>query len=139
MKGVSIIGKPNSTQIENVHYIKGLKHNLISISQLCDNGYEVKFEPNPCLVKEASTGKIIFLNVRERNLYRIYLESLPSQSCLAVFKSDKWIGHKRVGHLNMKTLSKHNLVRDQPNIKYEKDRICEACVKGKKNQIQFPP
>ena len=27
----------------NVSYVKGLKHNLISISQLCDADYEVHF------------------------------------------------------------------------------------------------
>ena len=31
---------------ENVYYIKGLKHNLLSISQLYDNAYENKFEFN---------------------------------------------------------------------------------------------
>ena len=52
IKGVSKIGKPNSTEIENVYYVKGLKHNLLSIGQLYDNGFEVKFEPNACLIKE---------------------------------------------------------------------------------------
>ena len=29
--------------VQNVSYVKGLKHNLISISQLCDADYEVHF------------------------------------------------------------------------------------------------
>jgi len=55
IKGVGKFSKPNSAQI--VYYVKGLKHNLLSISQLCDDSYEVKFEPNVCLIKEASTEK----------------------------------------------------------------------------------
>jgi len=78
IKGVGKIGKPSSAHIENVYYVKGLKHNLLSISQLCGNGYEVEFEPNACLIKEVSTRKILFFGIRERNLYRICLESLPS-------------------------------------------------------------
>ena len=78
IKDLGKIGKPNSTRIENVYYVKGLKNNLLSISQLCDNGYEVKFGPNACLIKETSTRKILFSGVRERNLYRICLETLPS-------------------------------------------------------------
>lgn len=46
IKGVDKIGKPNSAQIENVYYVKEIKHNLLSIIQLYDNGYNVKFEPN---------------------------------------------------------------------------------------------
>ena len=37
---------------------------LLSTSQLCDNGYEVKFELI-CLFKEASTWNILFLGMRE--------------------------------------------------------------------------
>jgi hypothetical protein len=44
IKGKCIIGKINSAKIENVHYVEGLKHNLISISQLCDNDFEVIFK-----------------------------------------------------------------------------------------------
>ena len=32
IKGKGIIGKINSAKIENVQYVEGLKHNLISIS-----------------------------------------------------------------------------------------------------------
>ena len=53
--------KSNSTQIENIYYVKGLKHNLLSISQLCNNGYVVKFEVNACLIKEESTRKVLSL------------------------------------------------------------------------------
>ena len=94
IKEVVKIGKPNSSQIENVYYVKWVKHHHLSISEIYDNGYEVKFEPNVCLIKEASIGKILFLGVKERNLYRICLKSLPSQSCLASFESDKWFGIK---------------------------------------------
>ena len=117
-----------------------MKHNLLSISQLRDNDYEVKFEPNVCLIKEASIGKVLFFGIRDRNLYRICLESLASKSYLATFETNQWLWHRRVDHLNMKTfskLSKNNLVRDLPIIKYDKDRICEACVKGKQTKSSF--
>ena len=38
------------TYLENVLYVLGLKHNLISISQLCDKGYKVSFESSSCRV-----------------------------------------------------------------------------------------
>ena len=44
------VGTGNSTTIENVLYLEGLKHNLLSISQLCGKGYKVNFEANKCII-----------------------------------------------------------------------------------------
>jgi hypothetical protein len=49
---------------------------------------------------------------------------------------DKWIWHNRVGHVSMKTISKISqldLVRGLPKINFDKDKICEACVRGKQD------
>jgi len=40
------IGDDASIIIRNALYVKGLKHNLLSISQLCDKGHKDTFEPN---------------------------------------------------------------------------------------------
>ena len=37
--GVGKIGTSSSTHIENVLLVEGLKHSLLSVSQLCDRGY----------------------------------------------------------------------------------------------------
>ena len=33
-------------QIKNVLYVNGLKHNLLSISQLCNKGFKIEFNKN---------------------------------------------------------------------------------------------
>jgi len=38
----------SSISINNVEFVDGLKHNLLSISQFCDSGYEVVFDKNTC-------------------------------------------------------------------------------------------
>ena len=49
--------------------MKGLKHNLLSISQLCDKGYKIIFEPNICmLVCEAKFRKILLFGKRVNNM-----------------------------------------------------------------------
>jgi len=40
------IGNQHKTQIKNVLYVDGLKHNLLSISQLCDKGFKIEFNRN---------------------------------------------------------------------------------------------
>ena len=41
--GMGKIGKSESNSINNVHYVEGLKYNLLSISQMRDIGNKVKF------------------------------------------------------------------------------------------------
>ena len=50
--------------IKNILYIKGLRHNLISISELCDIGYKVSFESLLCIVTDPIDNCIIFIDNR---------------------------------------------------------------------------
>ena len=52
------------TCLENVIYVLGLKHNLISISQLCNKDYKVYFESSLCVVTNPFDGSTIFIENR---------------------------------------------------------------------------
>ena len=41
--------------IESVALVDGLKHNLLSISQLCDRGNEVWFTKEACVISDKTT------------------------------------------------------------------------------------
>ena len=49
--GVGKISTSSSTPIENVLLVEGLKHSLLSVSQLCDKGYKVSFDSEKCVIK----------------------------------------------------------------------------------------
>ncbi|RDX89697.1 hypothetical protein CR513_28542, partial [Mucuna pruriens] len=49
--GVGRIGKHPFSFIDNVLFVKGLKPNLLSISQLHDNRYDVSFNKGECIVR----------------------------------------------------------------------------------------
>ena len=51
--GIGNVGNSSSPIIENVLLIDNLKHNLLSISQLCDKYYRVIFETSKCLIENA--------------------------------------------------------------------------------------
>ncbi|KAL8108679.1 hypothetical protein AgCh_024951 [Apium graveolens] len=55
--------------IENVVLVVGLKHNLISVSQICDKGYHVNFYEEHCEIVSKSDGKITLIGVRHGSLY----------------------------------------------------------------------
>jgi len=48
--GSGTIGS-SSISINNVWLVDGLRHNLLSISQFCDNGYDVLFVKMFCLLR----------------------------------------------------------------------------------------
>jgi len=50
IKGKWIISLPGLPDIANVLYVEGLKVNLLSISQICDQDFMVLFSKGKCLV-----------------------------------------------------------------------------------------
>jgi len=56
---VGKIGIPPYHPINNVLFVERLKHNLLVISQLCDNGYNVSFNKDECIVQN-SDKSILF-------------------------------------------------------------------------------
>jgi len=62
-------GIENSTTIENDLYVEGLKHSLLSISQLCDKGHKVNFEANTCTISNETSSKVLVIGRRVNNIY----------------------------------------------------------------------
>ena len=50
-----------------VSYVNGLKHNLISVSQLCDVGYEVRFRADRGTVHDLE-GNIVLIARRDDSM-----------------------------------------------------------------------
>src|SRR4029078_4508615 len=141
--GVGKIGvSPNA--VSPVYLVKGLKHNLLSISQLCDKGLLVKFTQKECSVIDSVTQEIRFSCQRSGNIYTVrLLNSSINLSCLkAAIHDDSWLWHRRLGHISMRTIKKlasKDLVRGLPKCAFSKDRLCDACVKGKQVRSSFKP
>jgi len=49
--GMGKIGIHPYPSIDNGLFVEGLNHNLLSISQLCDNGYSVSFNKDECVIQ----------------------------------------------------------------------------------------
>jgi len=50
-KGTVRIGNKN-TKVENVLLVKYMKHNLLSVSQMCDQGHKVTFDSQKCEIRK---------------------------------------------------------------------------------------
>ena len=133
--GTGTIGN-SSTSINNVWLVDGLEHNLLSISQFCDNGYDVLFEKPNCTVINKKDKSIVFKGKRVDNVYKINFSELADQKviCLLSVNDKKWMWHRRLGHANWRLiskLSKLQLVKGLPDIDYHSDALCGACQRGK--------
>ena len=72
--GVGKIGTNSSTSIENVLLVDGLKHSLLSVSQLCDKGYLVSFDSHNCVIENKHDKNIKHIGYRTNNVYMINLK-----------------------------------------------------------------
>ena len=59
IKGKGIISLPELPDIANVLYVEGLRVNLLSISQICDQDFMVLFSKGKCLVMDEPGKKLI--------------------------------------------------------------------------------
>src|SRR4051812_10198392 len=127
--GSGIVSIGNSPSITNVLLVEGLTHNLLSISQLSDNGYDIIFNQKSCKAVSHKDGSILFTGKIKNNIYKIDLSDLKNQkvTCLMSISEEQWVWHRRLGHASLRKISqinKLNLVRGLPNLKFKSDALC---------------
>ena len=138
--GRGSIGDKDILVIHDVLYVEGIKHNLLSISQLCDKGYQVMFKSNTCEICLPNTEEVMLVGKRVNNVYLLDISSPWSIGCLLSKQDESWLWHRRIAHIHMNNLNKlisKDLVIGLPKLKFEKDHICEACQKGKQVKSSF--
>nr|GEZ25468.1 putative ribonuclease H-like domain-containing protein [Tanacetum cinerariifolium] len=151
LKGSKITGKgkikTGKLDFNDVYFVKVLKFNLFSVSQMCDKKNSVLFTDTECLVlssnfKLPDASQVLPRVPRENNMYNVNLKNIiPSGDSTCLFtkatldESNLW--YRRLGHVNFKTINKlvkGNLVRGLPYKVFTNDNSCVACKKGKQHK-----
>nr|GEV53445.1 putative ribonuclease H-like domain-containing protein [Tanacetum cinerariifolium] len=121
-KGGKITGKgkikTGKLDFDDVYFVKELKFNLFSVSQMCNKKNSVLFTDTECLVlsfdfRLPDASQVLLRVPRENNM---------------------------LGHVNLKTINKlvkGNLVRGLPSKVFTNDNSCVACKKGKQHRASF--
>jgi len=136
------IGESLSHSIDSVYLIDGLKHNLFSVSQLCDKDNLVVFSLTRYLVVNMNIGDVVLREKRHKNVYKVCISSLSQNNltCLSALNDDIMLWQKRLGHSSLSLLIKlisKDLVVGLPSIKYNDDKVSDACAKGKQVKNSF--
>ena len=130
--------------IENVALVEGLKHTLLSISQLSDKGYHAYFDNTKCIIISMISGKIVLIGQRHEKIYESILSVVTQGKVRCLFSKastkERWKWHKALSHLNFKKMNhliKHNLVKGLSQLKFVQDGLCDAYEQGKQRRISF--
>nr|GEV03249.1 putative ribonuclease H-like domain-containing protein [Tanacetum cinerariifolium] len=139
--------KRGKLDFDDVYFVKELKFNLFSVSQMCDKNNSVLFTDTECLVlspnfKLPDESQVLLKVPRENNMYNVNLKNIvPFRDLTCHFakatidKSNLW--HRRLVHINFKTINKLvkcNLVRGLPINFFENDNTFVVCKKGKQHR-----
>ncbi|GKB14161.1 putative ribonuclease H-like domain-containing protein [Tanacetum coccineum] len=150
-KGGKIISrgtiKTGNLDFENVYFVKVLKFNLFSVSQMCDKKNIVLFNDTECIVlspnfKLTDESHVLLKVPRKNNMYSVDLKNIvPKEGLTCLFakvtSDESKLWHRRLGHINFKTMNKlvkGNLVRGLPSKLFEIYQTCVSCQKGKQHR-----
>ncbi|GJU53215.1 ribonuclease H-like domain-containing protein [Tanacetum coccineum] len=139
--------KTDKLDFEDVYFVKELKFNLFSVSQMCDKKNYVLFTDSECLVlspnfKLPDESQVLLKIPRQNNMYSFDMKNIVPKdglTCLVAkaTSEESMLWHRRLGHVNFKNINKlvkDNLVRDLPLKRFENDQTCVACLKGKQHR-----
>nr|GEW67863.1 hypothetical protein [Tanacetum cinerariifolium] len=132
---------------KNVYFVKELKFNLFSVSQMCDKKNSVIFNDTECIVlspnfKLIDESQVLLSVPRKNNMYSVDLKNIVPKGGLTFLfakatSDESKLWHKSLGHLNFKIINKlvkENLVRGFPSKLFKNDQTCVACQKEKQHK-----
>ncbi|WVZ81125.1 hypothetical protein U9M48_028541 [Paspalum notatum var. saurae] len=133
--GVGSVSLSAKLSLREVAFVRNLGFNLVSVSQLLDEGFEVRFKKGACCVLDAEKTLVCSL-LPFGQVFRVDLTSVsgPARCLVTSPSADIWKWHKRLGHLSfdlLVRLSSMGLIRGLPKLRAEKDLVCHPCRDGK--------
>jgi hypothetical protein len=137
--GIGNLANTDLPKLKNVLLVKGLTANLVSINQLCDQGFSVNFTKSECLVTN-DIGEMLMKGTRSNgNCYLWVPQESEHHSTGLINKEDEvrqW--NQKLGHPNlrgMKNATSVNTIKGLPNLKINKDNIYDECQIRKQTRM----
>ncbi|KAI3825192.1 hypothetical protein L1987_06669 [Smallanthus sonchifolius] len=137
---------------DNVNFCEQLKHNLLSVSQMCDKEYSVMFDKSECLILkpgfEVPEDWILMRAPRLNDTYQIDMSVATTTSSVATClltkatELDSILWHRKLGHISyrkMNHLVRNGLVTGVPKLRFTVADDCMPCKKGKQQRKSHKP
>jgi hypothetical protein len=131
-KGTVQIGNKNE-KAENVLLVEDMKHNLLSVSHMCDQGHKVTFDSQKCDIRKEGSGKLVATAARtSSNIY--VLSEIGNEKCCLGKEDESWLCHRRMDLMhfdNLVKVIKREAVKEIPQITKPTKTLCKHCQQGK--------
>jgi hypothetical protein len=73
-----------------------MKHNLLNVSQMCDQGHKVTFDSQKCEIRKEGLGKLVATAARtSSNIY--VLSEIGNEKCCLGKEDEGYLWHKKNG------------------------------------------
>jgi hypothetical protein len=132
------IGNKNEKE-ENVLLVEDMKYNILSVSQMCDQGHKVSFDSQKCEIRKAISGKLVATAARNSSNINV-LSEIGNEKCCLGKEYESLLWHRRMGHMhfdNLVKVIKIEAVREMPQITKPTNTLCKHCQQGKKTKTRF--
>jgi hypothetical protein len=111
-----------------------MKHNILIVTQMCDQGHKVTFDSQKCEIRKEGSGKLVATTARtSSNIY--VLSKIRNEKCCLGKEDESWLWHRRTSHMHFDNLVKFNkreAVREMLQITKPNNTLCKHCQQGKK-------
>ena len=128
IKGKGIFSLLRLPDIANVIYVEGLRVNLLSISQICDQDFMILFSKGKCLIMDEFGKKLISGVCTLDKCYGLVSDADIVCNSIHLPNEDLW--HQRMGHVSYKHLLimyKHKSVLGIPKLNRVSNVVCGPC------------
>ena len=102
----------------NALLIENLKHNLLSVSQTCDQGHIVISDSQKCEIRREDSGKLVVVEPTTSSDVYI-LEIKQEEKCYIGQVDESWLWQRTMGHIsfyNLVKMSNKGDIRNMPKI-----------------------
>ena len=125
--------------LEDCFYVPSISRNIISISSLCNKGFEINFMNNCCSAKlndifyfSGTINNGIYLLDQSSQILNLHTKRLKTDNIKPSF-----LWHCRLCHISEKRLSKLHKFGDLGSFEYDSYDTCDSCLLGKMTKTPF--
>ncbi|KAI3690759.1 hypothetical protein L2E82_48966 [Cichorium intybus] len=100
---IMVITKLGKKKIQNVYYVPGLRHNLLSVGQLLQRNYDIHFKNGSCLIKDPSGNTLGRINMTENKMFPLNFKEETLFSFKLTTEQTALLWHHRFGTRTLDT------------------------------------
>ena len=141
-KGIIFVQTKGGTPklIYDVLYVPNLAQNLLSVGQLLQRGFLVKFEDDCCVISDKKNNTLVAkIKMTTNKVFPLFITSKENYALEAEKVDGSFLWHQRYGHLNQRSLQllhQKNMVVGLSSI-HSKKELCEGCIFEKFHWLPF--